>query len=47
MELLTNKQIKSYQNSEISYICKEKIEGKHATDNAYCKFIDHCQYQGI
>ena len=46
MELLTNKQIKSYQNSERSYIFKEKIEGKHATDNIYCKFMDHCQYPG-
>ena len=28
------------------YICKEKIEDKHAKDNKYGKVRDHCHYTG-
>ena len=28
------------------YLCKEKFEGKHATDKKYCKARDHCHYTG-
>ena len=37
MKLLTNEQQNSYQNSKICYICREKIEDKHAKDKKYQK----------
>ena len=37
MKLLTNEQQNSYQNSKICYICREKIEDKHAKDKKYRK----------
>ena len=46
MKLLTNEQQKSYENAKICYICKEKIEDKHAKDKKYHKFRDHCHYTG-
>ena len=46
MKLLTNEQHKSYQNSKICYICKEKFKEKHAKDKKYCKVRDHCHYTG-
>ena len=30
MKLLTNEQQKSYENTKICYVCKEKFEDKHA-----------------
>ena len=42
MKLL--KQQKSKKNTNISYICKEKIEDKHAKDENYCKVRDHYHY---
>ena len=44
MRLLTNEQQKSYQNTKICYICKEKFEDKHA--KKYRKFRDHFHYPG-
>ena len=41
MKLLTNKQYKSCQNSNICYICK-KNEDKHAKNIKYCKVRNHC-----
>ena len=41
MKLLTNEQQKSYENSKICYICKQKYE-----DKKYCKARDHCHYRG-
>ena len=46
MKLLTNEQQKSYQNSNIWYICKEKFEDKHNKDKKYCKATDHCHFTG-
>ena len=46
MKLLRNKQQKSYENAKICYICKEKLEDKHAKDKKYCKVRDHCHYPG-
>ena len=37
MKLLTNEQQNSYQNSKIYYICREKIEDKHAKDKKFWK----------
>ena len=44
MKLLTKEQQKSYQNAKICYICKEKVEEKHAKNKIYCKVGDHCHY---
>ena len=44
MKVFTNAQYKSYENSKICYICKEKFEDKHAKDKKYCKVGDHCHY---
>ena len=44
MKLLTNKQLKSYENAKIYYICKEMFEDKHAKDKKYCKVRDHFHY---
>ena len=46
MNLLTNEQHNSYQNSKICYICKKQFEDKHATDKKYRKVRDHCHYTG-
>ena len=37
MKLLISKQLKSYENTKICYICKEKFQDKHAKDTKYCK----------
>ena len=37
MKLLTNEQHKSYQNSKICYICKEKFKAKHTKDKNIVK----------
>ena len=44
MNLLTNKQQKSYENAKICYICKEEFEDKHAKDRKCGKVRDHCHY---
>ena len=44
MKLLTTEQQNSFQNLKICYICKGKLEDKHATDKTYCKVRDHCHY---
>ena len=41
-KLLTKDQQKSYENANIGYVCKEKVEEKHATDKINCKVRDHC-----
>ena len=46
MKLLKNKHWKSYQNSKICYIYKEKLENKHAQDIRYCKTKDHWHCTG-
>ena len=35
MKLFTNEQQKSYENTNICYICKKEFEYKHATDKMY------------
>ena len=42
MKVLTNEHQKSYQNSKICYICKEKFKDKHAKDKKFLKVRDHC-----
>ena len=44
MKLLIKEQQKTFQNTKLCYICKEKIEDKHATDKKYHKVRDHCHY---
>ena len=39
MKLLANEQKKSYENSKICYLCKQKFE-----DKKYCKARDHFHY---
>ena len=46
MKLLTNKKQKSYENAKICYICKERIEDKHAPEKNYCKVRYRCHYIG-
>ena len=44
MKLLTKERQKSYQNVKICYICKQKIQDKHAKDKKYRNVRDHCHY---
>ena len=46
IELLTNEQQNSYQNSKICYICKEKFKNKYVKDKKYRKVRDQCHYTG-
>ena len=43
MEFLTEQQ-KSYENSDICYICKEKLENNYLKDKKYHKVRDHYHY---
>ena len=45
-EVLTKEQQKSYENTKICYICKEKFQNKYLKDKKYRKFRDHCHYIG-
>ena len=44
MKLLTKEQQKSYENTKICYICKEKLENKYLKNEKICKVRDHCYY---
>ena len=44
IKLLTNEHQKSYQNAKYFYICREKLEDKHAKDKSFRKIRDHCRY---
>ena len=47
MKLLTKEQLKSYGNTKICYISKQKIENKYVKDKKYRKVWDHhCLYTG-
>ena len=46
MNLLTNEQQKSYEISNICYICKKQFEGKYVKDKKYPKVRDNCHYIG-
>ena len=46
MKLLVKEQQKSYENSKISYICKEKLENNFLKDKKHRKIRDHCNYTG-
>ena len=39
MKLLTKEQQESYENTKISYICKEKFEHKYLKDKKYCELL--------
>ena len=43
----TKEQQESYQNANISYLCKEKFENKHVKEKKYCQVRDHCHKTGI
>ena len=45
MKLLTNEKLQSYQNTNICYICKEKLQDKHAQDKKHHKAKDHGHYR--
>ena len=40
MKSLTREQQESYQNAQICYMCKEKLENKYLKDKKYCKVWD-------
>ena len=40
-KLFRKKLQESYENSQICYICTEKIENKYFKDKKYCKFRNH------
>ena len=44
MNLLTNEQQESYENTQICYISKEKFKNKYLKDKKFCKVTDHCHY---
>ena len=43
----TKEQQESYQNANISYLCKEKFENKYVKEKKYCQVRDHCHKTGI
>ena len=43
----TKEQQESYQNANISYLCKEKFENKYMKEKKYCQVRDHCHKTGI
>ena len=47
MKSWTREQQESYQNAQICYMCKEKLENKYLKDKKYCKVWDQCDYTGI
>ena len=46
MGSLTKEQQESYENANICFIFKEKIEKKCLKDKKYCEVRDHCHYTG-
>ena len=46
MKLLTKEQQESYENAQMYYACKEKIENKYLKDKKYCKVRYHFHYTG-
>ena len=44
MKLLTKEQQEPYENVEICYTCKEKIENKYLKEIKYHKVRNHCHY---
>ena len=46
MKLLTKKQLKSYENEKIYYICQEKLQINIWKIKIYRKVRDHCHYAG-
>ena len=46
MKLLTKEQQEPYENAKMCYICKEKVEDKHAKDKKYRQVRNHCHYSG-
>ena len=46
MNVLKNKQQKSYRNPKHCCIGKEELEDKHAKEKKYCKVRDQCHYAG-
>ena len=45
-DVINKKWHKNFKNANFSYICKEKLEGKHAKDKKYRKALDYCHYTG-
>ena len=46
MKLLTNEQQKSFQNSKVCCIYKEKLENKYVEDKKYSKVRGYFHYTG-
>ena len=46
MKLLTKDQQEPYENSNICYICKKKLENKYLEDKKFHKVRDYCHYIG-
>ena len=46
MKLLPKEQQESYENANISDICKEKYEDKYLKGKTYSRVRDHCHYIG-
>ena len=47
MKSWTREQQESYQNAQICYMCKEKLENKYLKDKKYYKVWDQFHYTGI
>ena len=46
IKLLKKEQQESYENAQICYICKEKIENEYFKDKKHHKVGDHCHFKG-
>ena len=46
MKLLPKEHQESYENANISDICKEKYEDKYLKGKTYSRVRDHCHYIG-
>ena len=46
MKILTKQEQKLYEDAEICYICKEKLENKNWKDKKCRKVINDCHYTG-
>ena len=44
--VISKEQQEQYENTQISYICKQKFENKYLIDKKVYKVRDHCHYTG-
>ena len=46
LKLLIKEQQESYENANICYICREKLENKYLKDKKHLEVRDYCHYTG-